>query len=89
MSELRLFRNMRYATEPRLVRQLLEKLKVVTENNSKRVIFHDPIYVGSPFKFSLGFSTDFTDWEVLSSQEVETWLMGITGYRLVTKWEIP
>lgn len=87
MSELRSFSNMRYASEPRLVEHFLGKLKVETENNSKRVIFHDPIYVGSPFKMSLSFSAVFTDWEVLCSQEVENWLAGITGYRLVTKWE--
>jgi hypothetical protein len=58
------------------------------QRHPKYVIFHDPIYVNSPFKFHIGFSADFTDWEVLCSQEVEAWLMGITGYRLVTKWEI-
>lgn len=89
MSELRSFSNMRYATKPRLAEQLIDKLKVETENNSKRVIFHDPIYVNSPFKLSIGFSTDFTDWEILCSLEVENWLMEITGYRLVIKWEIP
>lgn len=89
MSELRPFSNMHYATKPRLVEQLLSKVRVETENGSKRVIFHDPIYVNSPFTCPTSFTAEFTDWEVLCSQEVETWLAGITGYRLVTKWEIP
>jgi len=89
MSELRSFRNLRYATKPRLVEHLLEKLKVEIKDGTKYVIFHDPIYVNSPFKFSIGFSTQFTDREVLCSQEVENWLTAITGYRLVTKWGIP
>lgn len=87
MSELRSFMNLRYASNPRLVERLLDNLKVVTENNTKYVIFHDPIYENSPFKLSIGFSTEFTDWEVLCSLEVQNWLVKITGYRLVTKWE--
>lgn len=89
MSELRSFKNMRYASEPRLVDKLLGKLMVETENNTKRVIFHDPIYTNSPFTCPISFTAEFTDWEVLCSQEVQSWLAGITGYRLVTKWEIP
>lgn len=89
MYELRSFSNMRYAREPRLVERLFDKVKVETENNSKRVIFRDPIYTNSPFTCPTSFSTEFTDWEVLCSQEVENWLAGITGYRLVTKWELP
>lgn len=87
MSELRPFKNMRYASEPRLVDKLLGKLMVETENGSKRVIFHDPIYTNSPFTCPTSFTAEFTDWEVLCSQEVQNWLAGITGYRLVIKWE--
>lgn len=89
MSELRPFKNMQYASKPRLVDKLLGKLRVETKDNTKRVIFHDPIYVNSPFTCPTTFTAEFTDWEVLCSQEVQSWLAGITGYRLVIKWEIP
>lgn len=87
MDGLRSFSNMRYASNPRLVERLFDKIKVETKNNSKRIIFHDPIYTNSPFTCPTSFSVEFTDWEVLCSQEVQNWLAGITGYRLVTKWE--
>jgi len=88
MAELRSFKNMRYASQPRLVDHLDKHLHVVTKDNSKFVVFTDSIYQNSPFTCPVSFSTEFTDREVLCSIEVESWLIGLTGYRLVQRWEI-
>lgn len=78
----------RLAAQPRLVDHLKDKVKIVTKNDTKTVVFTDPIYVDSPITFGGSFSTEFTDYEIIASQTIQDWLMRITGYRLVKKWEI-
>jgi hypothetical protein len=85
---LRIFRNpaLSYASHPRIADHLRDKLKVVVINNSKRVVFTDRIYEGSPFTLNHWFSVDLTDAEVLANAQVESTLMEMTGLSLKKVW---
>lgn len=85
---LRPFRNMQYASEPRLVEHpsMRGKVTLETQGDSVEVIFTDKIYVRSPFTMPTSFSREFTDYEILCSVEVEAWLAGITGMKCRPQW---
>ena len=87
---LRIFSNpsLRYASHPRLVDTIRDKLKVVIEGESKRVIYTDPIFKGSPFTLNQWFSTVLTDGEVLANWAVESELRERFGYRLLSYWTL-
>jgi hypothetical protein len=61
------------------------KVKVITEGESWRVIYTDPILVRSPF-IGLWFNKEFTQQEVLASRDLEVWLSNVSGYRFKTEW---
>lgn len=87
---LRPFLNMHYAPHPRLINHSVMRGKVSLERNgdSVYVIFTDKIFVGSPFRMPQSFSAEFTDQEILASNNVQRWLAGITGYSLTSTWSL-
>lgn len=85
---LRVFRNgaLAYASHPRLADHLRDKLKVVTINDTKRVVFTDPVYKNSPFLLEHWFSSELTDAEVLANAQLGFTLSQLTGLKLNNYW---
>lgn len=55
------------------------QLRKTNDGNTYEVYYHNDLYVGSPFKHTVSFSTDFTVSEVVNSSEVIRFVKQITG----------
>lgn len=61
---------------------------ITLPNGSKAVKFTSTIHTRKEYICPTTWSSEYTDGEVYRSDITEKWLISITGYRKVTKWDL-